>query len=285
MMFIGSTRFSLYQPNSDSWLASNGTKISPEDYLGYLYDEARMAPRMDIFLTCTLPMLALAKEGHDLRHVVSFSENLPERYRSELVAAAQRFDFVVLDEVALGGSSLDLPQLGLRFSKQLGREGQPYGQYRLDDDDVLSVDYFDQMTPYITQEHVGWVVTLAKGATAIYRAGKFYFAKEAILPMHSKGHLAVVQWSGSQFRTAPVVPHNAADRYSPVILDSREFSHLWVRSTTQDGALHQLDEQEDEMIVKIQNKLGRMPAVGQDRLDQIFPLLVGRLTVSRVPGF
>lgn len=284
MMFVGATRFSLYQPNSDLWLASNGTKISPDEYLEFLYDDARMAPRCDIFLTCTLPMLALAAEGHDVRHVVSFSDNLPEKYRSQLVAAAKQFDFLVLDEVPVGESSLDLPQFGREYSRRLGVEGQPYGQYRLDDDDVLSRDYFDQMVPHITPEHVGWVVTLGKGVTAIYSDGKFYFAKEAVLPLHSKGHLAVVQWSGSEFLTPPTVPHNSSDRHNPVILDSREFSHLWVRSTTQDGALHQLGVDEHEQTVRIQNKLGRLPGVRQSRLDEIFPVLAGRLLVDRVPG-
>ncbi|TRY17787.1 hypothetical protein FOJ82_10965 [Tessaracoccus rhinocerotis] len=284
MMFVGATRFSLYQPNSDLWLASNGAVISPDEYLAFLYDDARMAPRCDIFLTCTLPMLALAAEGHDVRHVVSFSDNLPEVYRSQLLAAAERFDFVVLDEVPVGTQSLDLAQFGRDFSRELGVEGQPYGQYRLDDDDVLACDFFDQMVPHIIPEHVGWVVTLAKGVTAIYRDGKFYFAKEAILPLHSKGHLAVVQWFGGDFITPPTVPHNASDRYTPVVLDSRRFSHLWVRSTIQDGALHQLGVDEHEQAVMIQNKLGRMPGVSQSVIDEIFPLLAGRLLVERVPG-
>lgn len=283
-MFVGATRFSLYQPNSDLWLASNGTKVSPEEYLDFLYDDARMAPRCDIFLTCTLPMLELAAAGHDVRHVVSFSENLPEQYRSRLVAAAQEFDFLVLDEVPVGQRSLDLPRFGLEYSRELGLEGQPYGQYRLDDDDVLSRDYFDQMVPHITPEHVGWVVTLAKGITAVYQDSRFYFAKEAVLPLHSKGHLAVVQWRDSEFVTPPTVSHNASDRHNPVVLDSRKFSHLWVRSTTQDGALHQLGMDEHEQTVRIQNALGRMPGVPQEVLDEVFPLLTGRLLVERVPG-
>ena len=50
--FIGHTRFSLYQPGSTAWQASNKSKFrTPAEYQRYLYSAARLDARVDIFLS------------------------------------------------------------------------------------------------------------------------------------------------------------------------------------------------------------------------------------------
>ena len=92
-MFVGHTRFSLFVPDSASWRASNEhTGFSEDEYRDYLYDHARLALRTDIFLNHTVPTLAKAAEGFDVKHVVSFSESLPQKFKEQLQEAADKFN-------------------------------------------------------------------------------------------------------------------------------------------------------------------------------------------------
>ena len=104
-MFVGHTRFSLFVPDSVSWRASNEqTGFSEDEYRDYLYDDARLSLRTDIFLNHTVPTLAKAAEDFDVKHVVSFSESLPQKFKEQLQKAADSFDVLHLDELPDGDS-------------------------------------------------------------------------------------------------------------------------------------------------------------------------------------
>ncbi|MCG6568035.1 glycosyltransferase [Tessaracoccus sp. ZS01] len=273
MLFVGLTRFSLFMPNSGAWVASNGSRLTEEEYLAHLYDDERLGLRCDVFFNFTLPMMALAVENHRVRHVITFSSNLPTRYKEQVQAAAESYPFVVLDEVPVGGTPVDIGVFAQQEVERVGWGDQPMGLYRLDDDDVLSVDFFDQMTPHITPEHLGWVVTLASGITAIYERGRFFLVRGAVFPLHSKGHLSVCGWRDGEFVRAPEAAHTKSDRVGPVILDSRKLSHLWVRSTTQDGALYRMEMSREVQLQKMIEEFRKFEVVSQEAIAEAFPLM------------
>ena len=77
-MFVGQTRFSLFQPGSSAWKASSSdSALNEESYRDYLYSEERMESRINIFLEHSIPTIAQAAKYHRIRHIVSFSESLP----------------------------------------------------------------------------------------------------------------------------------------------------------------------------------------------------------------
>lgn len=275
---VGHTRFSVYSPDSGAWVASNGSKLTTEEYLEHLFSDERMEPRADIFFNYTLPMLELASKGHIFKHIVSYSDVLPDKYQAQMENAAARMPFLVLDKVAAGAGTANLHRVARQMTADAGLPATtPFGSMRLDDDDVLSADYFDQAAPYITEANVGSVVSLSRGVTALYEEGEFYYARDAVYPMHSKGHLSVCRFDETGTLRLPVsAPHNKSDRANPVILDSRKFSHLWVRSVSQDTSLYQLEQGRFGQIKRIYEDMDSYPELTSN-IDDVFPLLADKI--------
>jgi hypothetical protein len=285
-VFVGHTRFSVFLPNSGAWVASNGSKMTEREYLEHLYSDERMEPRADIFFNYTLPMLAEASQDRfAFRHIASYSSNMPEKYKRQMQEAAERFPFLVLDEIpesGVGGLNIHKAARSILIDEGLPRT-TPFGSLRLDDDDILSADYFDQMAQYITEAHVGYVVTLARGITAVYEDGQFYFARDAVFPLHSKGHMSICRYDEAGNILAPVgTAHNRSDRFNPVILDSRKFSHIWVRSISQDTALHQVEQGREGQLKRIYQDMETYPAL-TEAFEEAFPLIAGRIHKGK-PG-
>ncbi|WP_367645854.1 glycosyltransferase [Paenarthrobacter ureafaciens] len=278
-VFIGHTRFSVHSPQSGAWVASNGSKMTEAEYLEHLFSDERMEPRADVFFNYTLPMLALAAKGnYAYKHIVSYSDILPAKYQAQMEAAAERFPFLVLDKISTGGSGLNVAKTARAL---MAEQGLPltsvFGSMRLDDDDILSADYFEQMAQYLTEAHVGYVVSLARGITALYEGGQFYYARDAVYPLHSKGHLSICQYDAAGNLLTPVgSSHNRSDRVNPVILDSRKFSHIWVRSVTQDTALYQLEQGRDGQLKRIYQDMESYPALSE-MWEDAFPQVAGHM--------
>lgn len=280
-VFIGHTRFSVFMPNSGAWVASNGSKMTEREYLEHLYSDERMEPRADIFFNYTLPMLATAaaRGNFAFRHIVTYSGRMPQKYVRRIHDAARQYKFLLLDELpasGLGGLNVHKAARSILINEGLPRT-TPFGSLRLDDDDILSADYFEQMAQYINEAHVGYVVTLARGITALYEDGEFYFARDAVFPLHSKGHLSICQYDDKGNLTTPVgAAHNRSDRVNPVILDSRKFSHLWVRSVSQDTALHQVEQGREGQLKRIYQDMETYPALNE-MWEDAFPQVAGHM--------
>lgn len=57
-------------------------------------------------------------------------------------------------------------------SAEAGEDGQVSAGYRLDDDDLLSAEYFEQVARYVTAAHVGYRVSLRLGVSGLWRNGR-----------------------------------------------------------------------------------------------------------------
>lgn len=234
-MFVGHTRFSLFVPDSASWRASNEqTGFSEDEYRDYLYDDARLSLRTDIFLNHTVPTLAKAADGFDVKHVVSFSESLPQKFRAQLQEAADKFEVLRLDELPDGDSGWTAVR---RYVQEIGFKGT-FGRYRLDDDDVLSAHYFRATAPYIKPEFEGMLVSMPLGIEAVYADGQFFHLREAHTPMNSMGLISICSVQGDGTVVEPQSgPHDKSDRYVPVILDASQVGYLRAIHAGQDNAM------------------------------------------------
>lgn len=229
--FIGRTRFSLYQPGAASWRLSSRDSAAGGTYLEQLYEPQRMRNRLDLLLGFVLPQIESSRDGHRVRHIVSYSDRMPAWVLDELRAGVGAYSWVQLDCHSDG--AIEWP-LG-RMAQLLLPSGGVFGSYRLDDDDLVSSDYFDQMSRYITSANVGTRVSLGLGAAAVYEDGTLVSVREIYQPMNSIGLLDVAEWQpASGLRTAPDAPHVLSDRYGPVILDSRRHSFIQTRHLGQD---------------------------------------------------
>ncbi len=273
MLFLGHTRFSLFRPRSDAWRVSNGSFATDDEYRDYLFSDRRLARRCDIFLNLSLPQIAAAAHRWPIRHVVSYSESLPGLYRRQLVEAASRHPFLVLDEQAEGSTGVkDERELVERF----GRSPGVVGAYRLDDDDLLSADYFEQVVEYMRPENAGMLVSLPTGLTALHGGdGRFSTFRESYVPMIAIGLLSICRVEEDGSVVAPVwSPHSRADRFNPVILDGRRPSYLWIRHQDQDTTM---DYGETEALARVLDHLASRPLVDSVGVDQRFPALAPRI--------
>ena len=274
MLFIGHTRFSLFHPDSGAWHASKGTRFSSaEEYQEHLFSDARLAPRADVFINESLPQLEAAIGAHDVLHVVSYSDLLPTRYEDALKRAADRYPFVVLDRHS-GRSASNSPEKVAAEAVAATRPvGGVFGRYRLDDDDILPVTYFDQVAPHLTPEHVGWMVSLGSGFTGIRMGGGYYDLRRAHYPLVALGLLSICKFSVAGKFTGPVsAPHESSDRANPVILDSRKPGYFWGRHPLQDTALTKNAPTEAELINWLRGSIASYPPVEDtDNLQDLFP--------------
>lgn len=233
-MFVGQTRFSLFQPGSSGWKASSrDSALDEESYRDYLYSEERMESRIKIFLEHSIPTIAHAAKYHRIRHIVSYSESLPGRYKNLLLGAAREFDFIVLDERPDRRGPSDWRRL---LDSCIGVR-DVVGVYRLDDDDLLSVDFFSRMRKYLETPFIGMRVSFGLIAQLLYSDGEFSMPRKSHHPLLGIGLMDIAQKRGPMRYSVPkVISHNRSDRVGPVIVDSTELGALWVRSVNQDTA-------------------------------------------------
>lgn len=280
LLFIGHTRFSLFEPESGAWHASKGTRFKTVDeYREHLFSEERLAPRTEAFIHESLPQLEAASKGHDLRHVISYSDSMPERYENALKEAAERFPFVVLDRRVNGRASTSPDEVAVDAVATLHPEGGVFGRYRLDDDDLLPATYFDQVAGYVTSEHVGWMVSLGSGYTGIKMGDGYYDLRRAYFPMLALGLLSVckVDDAGQIIAPAPS-PHHLSDRANPVILDSRGIGYFWGRHPLQDTNVGRGTLTRTQSINRLRSNISAYPPVPEeDDIEALFPAVAHKM--------
>lgn len=274
MLFIGHTRFSLFEPASGAWHASKGTRFKTVDeYRDHLFSDERLAPRAEIFINESLPQLDAAIGGHDVLHVVSYSDSLPAKYENALKNAAAKYPFVVLDRRSDGKPAHPLTSVEKDAVSQIRPVGGVYGRYRLDDDDLLPATYFDQVAQYVTPEHVGFLVSLGSGLTGVRIGGGYYDLRRAYYPMLALGLLSICKISVAGKIIAPVsAPHEQSAQANPVILDGRGVGYFWGRHALQDTGLGRNVKSEAEAISKLRNSISVYPPITEAvDLKALFP--------------
>ena len=278
-MVVGHTRFSLFVPDSASWRASNEqTGFSEDEYRDYLYGDARLSLRTDIFLNHTVPTLAKGAEGFDVKHVVSFSESLPEKFKEQLQEASNKFDVLHLDELPDGDSGWTAVR---RCVQAAGIKGT-FGRYRLDDDDVLSAHYFQTTAPYIKPEFEGMLVSMPLGIEAVYADGQFFHLREAHTPMNSMGLMSICSVKENGTVEEPQSgPHDKSDRYAPVILDASQVGYLRAIHAGQDNAMRH--EPGVVMARLMENMAAFPPFTDVAALEAAFPTVAKQMQSTNTP--
>lgn len=254
-VFIGQTRYSLFVPDSGAWRASSAAGRKVSDYRNYLYAPERLDFRERVFTKLTVPSLAVAAEAHEVCHIVSYSESLPEKYIDSLRQTAEEYPFIVLQELPDGVSDWGRSEQIIKEKVGVG----VFGRYRLDDDDLLSKHYFDVMGRYIRPEFVGMVVSLPRGIEAIYSQGHYFNFREAHVPMNSMGMLYISELDQQGKIHAPRAgAHDKADRLAPVILDASKIGYLRTNHTGQDNMLR---HQSSLVVSQLVTNMDKFPAL------------------------
>lgn len=274
MKFLGHTRYSLSNPDSGAWKASNGSRFSTaEEYRKYLYDPSRLQLREEIFLKESLPIIKSAADSFEIRHVVSFSDSLPQRFKDSLYDASNTYEFLLLDERPDGERETDVNTLTARFLNKTGVGAR----YRLDDDDVLSAQFFHNASKYLKPEFVGFVVSFPVGIEAIRDGDEIFCVRQSYYPLNAQGMLYVcARDAEGKFIAPKATSHTMADRANPTITDGRQISYLRYDHPTQDN---NMTPQGDAPLLDIAKGLLRYPpAPSNNELEILFPSVKNSLS-------
>ncbi|WP_152224222.1 glycosyltransferase [Pseudomonas sp. SCB32] len=264
MRFFGVTQFSLFHPGSVAWHIS---KKSESVYLRELYSDERMLPRIEIFLGRSLPIYQKMAEKYNYRHILLYSEFLPEKWLKVLEDAAEKYPVLYLNKT---GSDLNYKKAMLDFLA--GAESTTVAWFRVDDDDVLSANYLDRLAGYMRQEYEGMAVSFGMGLTALYSNGIFSNFRKFRQPLLSAGMAFIGRYNAElkslQFPDGG--DHTTVDVRTPVVLDSRCVSYILTRHVSQDAGVNGSDSP-----ITLSNSLSKHP-VAKDcaRLGDEFPTVV-----------
>lgn len=228
--FFGLTRFSVFDPAPGAWKLSRNAP-DHDSYRSRLWSAERMRPRCDIFLTLTAPILQQMAEQHDYRHLVLYSPEMPDPWRSELFAAAARHPVLHLlkdDE--------DVSEAMVSSLRQRSPRSRVVVQFRLDDDDLLAADFLDRLAAYATPHDVGRAVSMAAGYSAVFDQGALGPVREVRRVFGAQGLAYVGRYDSGRQRVYLNAKgaHYLVDRRRPTIVDSREPAYFQMRHAEQD---------------------------------------------------
>nr|WP_233096896.1 glycosyltransferase [Pseudomonas sp. MF6787] len=263
--FFGVTRFSIYNPGSKAWAFS---QQSESEYLEGLYSDERMAPRVEIFINKSLPIYQSMADKYSYKHILLYSEILPEKWKNALELAAERFPVLVLVK---DGTKHSAPMLEFLS----GKESSSIAWFRVDDDDLLSSDYLDQLSSYVKPEFEGMAVSFGAGLAAYYSDGSFKHFRKCRFPLLALGQAFIGRYDAK--KGALDFPsggdHTSIDMRTPVILDSRRPTYVWTHHSSQDT---KLKKDKVAVISTVNSILSKMPpAENCTSLIDIFPTMAG----------
>lgn len=229
-VYFGVTRFSIYLPSSSSWVLSS----KDSDYLNKLYSDERLNPRFDIFLNYALPIYESYCKNFTYVHIVLFSEAMPEKWKNLLLSASERYSFIKLCKVKDQVYFQDVME---DFLKKNRKDDCPVALFRVDDDDILSEDFLEQLSQYTQFPFEGMSVSLCSAIAAKYDKGKFVDFRKVRAPLLSMGLANIGRFSCSdgKLHLPRAVNHMETDLHRPVIIDSRKPAFIWTHHKNQDS--------------------------------------------------
>lgn len=231
--YFACTRFSLFSPNSSSWKASN---LSHDDYIKYLFDSERLNVRFSILEKYSLPLLEQSSMNFKFIHILQYSPLLPDIYKKRLFDLLSQYDFLRIQEVS--NENPHLKFLSLVENKIKTDNCKIFGYFYLDDDDLISIDYFAKSYKYLDDTFIGYHVSYGLGLTGFFDGSEYQYFKKVYYPKLNIGILRVCSYDSKKFVYPKTGPHTLIDQKSPIVLDSTEISWLWTRHKNQDTGIN-----------------------------------------------
>src|SRR5690606_36893933 len=136
--------------------------------------------------------------------------------------------------------------------QDLRRDGRsaPVGMLRVDDDDLISADFVDLLSPHVTRAHHGWCVSLGQALAG--RIGREGLTDLRMLhtPLIAIGQAFLGRYRrrGQRLDLSTLLSHRQVPRTLPTIVDSRSVAFVHVRHSDQDSRLGSDLSQADQVL-------------------------------------
>jgi len=221
------TRFSLFLPGAVDW------NLSKDDlnYTPKLFDDKRLSARFFILSSLSIPLIEMARGILNIKHIIQYSDNLPQKYIELLKGLQAKHPFIILQ-----CTKNTAPDAFDIINNQIDT-GESFAVANLDDDDIVGNDFFVTIAEHIKVENAGFYVSMPSGFT-----GYLDFSSrkiDNIRKVHRKfiniGLTRICQKLGDNDFIAPkIVNHVLVDKTYPSIIDPRTSCFFWIRSQEQD---------------------------------------------------
>lgn len=267
-------RFSLFDPEWKGWRSTNsGTFDSADEYRDWLWAPDRMEPRFTIFGEHAAPTYQRIAERHDFRVLVQHSHDLPDQWLDRLRDLERRYPALRLVPLPGWEEARDTVRRDLFRD---GRTGMVV-MLRIDDDDLISTDFVDQLAPYSGRRFEGWAVSLGLGLVGRFTDGRITDLRHFALPLSSIGQAYVGRFDRrrKKLNLSPLQHHRKVSQVLPTVLDSREAAFVQVRHGLQDTRMGVAPDAAED---KVAAELKRLEKVaGSPTLRAKFPSLSNEL--------
>ncbi|MPT17402.1 MAG: hypothetical protein E2579_06540 [Pseudomonas sp.] len=259
-MIFGVTRFSVFSPSSNAWKSSR--EMDEESYKDYLFSDDRLSTRLLIMERFSLPILKAMMEVHDdYHHFITYSKELPQKFQvalAEMVAGCKNLHLVEHKDLANN----------FRCSIQANapQKSGLYAIFNLDDDDLITGSYIDQLKVYLGRALEGWAISFGLGVSAVFNKDRATFVdpRECYNPKINIGLALINKYEISEgavdIGSLSRPSHTLMDRERVVVLSSKQIMWLWARHLEQDTLVNK----DADRILK--DKQGQMPKVSLDVL-------------------
>lgn len=232
-------RYSLYQPGSASLHASSKSG-SDEEYKRSLFSKDRMEAREKIFKSITLPSLeklAGSNSDSNLKFLVvlAISKVMPEEYKKRIYKIASSRPFMAVVEKDEHEADVNCAMED-EISKIANGDGALIASVRLDDDDALSLNWFNSVVKELSHENVGKILTFPHGLAGFYHSEKQTFI--GITEFYSEnialGLTSVVFFDGKAFSHKGIYGRGSHVGVDSVVVNYDGYAYLRVINSFRD---------------------------------------------------
>jgi len=158
--FVGSTRFSVINFQSNSFRTFRGQKASIDDVRKVIFADDRLDARFRIFEGLVFPSLAVLASKHPtFHHLLPISPDMPAKWQDRLQEIRRGHEWLCLKHVPFNVSTSSAT---LEFLSQF-QTGQRIFNFRLDDDDALASGFCEAVEAA--------AATLADGSVLVFEKG------------------------------------------------------------------------------------------------------------------
>ena len=240
MFYFTIMRYSLLSKTGAGYGAAR--RLGLEEYRRTLFAPDRMAMRLRLLKTVTLPSLAhqspaLARDQH--RVLIYTSDDLPSANRQSLMAAVADYDWVEVHTIT-GDDTFGAAcrRRMVEILRELFPEPRevPYATLRLDDDDALARRFYAALKPYVRLSLKNHGVSMGRGFGGwMDDEGRFIAFRPLVFPNLALGlahiggfHTGTGKFSQKRATIYELGNHMHLPRKVPVILDCSR--PRWIRT-------------------------------------------------------
>ncbi|EFD0540265.1 hypothetical protein GUU61_23385 [Escherichia coli] len=224
-----------------AWRISSNCSIN--EVIKRVFEEKRLRSRTNIFINYSLPLLDSASKTRNIRHVVVTSTFLPEWCKEELNKSANQYswlDIIYVDPVEGYNLNNQISKAAEKLSKKSTCDEIIIASLRLDDDDLLSKNYFETIDLYHDDAYVDFCISTPHGYRGLYDGENYSVISHENIPNNAYGMALIARYSSNNKKFTsnycfPPGTHIDMDKRVPVILDGRKKTYLRTMGRDNDG--------------------------------------------------